>query len=116
MPIQPPPNLPPRYLPHRPAVPSSRARCLVGATLGLAFLLLVGLLPSALVGGSAGVQVANLLGGGDLAPAYGLRALALLGVVSTAAVGAGIFAALGAALGAAVGELSSDRAGRSPAP
>jgi hypothetical protein len=106
---------PPRSVLLSPAKPSSKARCIVGATLGLIFFLLVGLLPSVLVGGSAGIQVANLLGGAHLAPAYGLRALASLGMVSTVVIGAGTFAALGAALGAAIGELSTDRVAPPPA-
>jgi len=106
---------PPR-LDLRTTVSSSRTRCLIGAALGFLFFLLVGLVPSLLVGGSAGIQLANLLGGAAQAPTFGLRTLAILGVATSASVGAAIFAALGAALGAAIGQLSGDRAAGTTAP
>jgi len=103
---------PPHRLALRAATPSSRTRCLIGAFLGLAFFLLVGLVPSLLVGGSAGTQVASLVGDAWQAPAIGLRTLAILGVVGSAAIGAATFASLGAALAAAVGQLSGDTVAR----
>jgi len=106
----------PQRLARRAAVPSSLGRCLVGGALGLLFFLLVGLVPSLLVGGSAGIQLANLIGDVWQAPAFGLRTLAILGVVGSAAIGAATFASLGAALAAAVGQLSGDTKARPRSP
>lgn len=78
----------------RPARPFRRARRLIGASLGLLFLLGVGLLPSVLAGGSAGQQPAIMLGGAHDAPPFGSWGLAILGVVSITLVGAAVFAAL----------------------
>jgi len=79
---------------------------LVGGGLGLLAFFFLGLLPSLLLGGSVGAQLARALLGTPT-PGFGANALIVLGVVSATFVGASLFTALGVAAGAAVSALTS---------
>jgi hypothetical protein len=96
--------------------PGHRSMSLVGAILGLVLFLFVGLLPSLLLGGSAGAQLAGGLLGEQVSPSYGLNALLVLSVVIATTMGAAFFTVLGAAAGAAVSELTGLRVARKAAP
>lgn len=98
------------------AVRRNRSICLAGATVGLLTFLFTGLLPSLLVGGSAGAQLARGLMGAQNTPSFGHNAIMVFGVVSAATIGAIFFALLGAVTGAAVGELSRSPAASEIAP
>jgi hypothetical protein len=85
---------------------------LVGAGIGLALFLALGLLPSLVYGGYAGVLLAGGIFGTPLKAAIGARILIVLGM-ALSAIGVGsLFAVAGAALGAAVGTL----VGAAPSP
>jgi hypothetical protein len=78
---------------------------LVGAAVGLALFLALGLLPSLLYGGYAGVLLAGGLFGTPVQATFAVRALVVFGMVM-GVVGVGsLFAVGGAAAGAAVGVL-----------
>lgn len=78
---------------------------LVGAGIGLALFLALGLLPSLVYGGYAGVLLAGGIFGTPLKAAIGARILIVLGM-ALSAIGVGsLFSVAGAALGAAVGAL-----------
>jgi len=104
------PTLTPRT-PVRPSPPASKhkATSLIGATMGLLAFLFVGLLPSMLVGGSTGANLAQRILGMQGGPGLGANALVLLSVVAAATIGAVSFAALGAAGGAVFSVLTSTR-------
>jgi hypothetical protein len=98
---------------HR-TMPQHRSVSLIGASIGLVVYFFVGLLPSMLLGGSAGAQLAlGLLGE---APGYGVSAIMVLGVVSATTVGAAFFAVLGAVAAAAIHQLTGLHAARQVAP
>jgi len=93
----------------------SRNATLVGAGLGLVLFLAVGLLPTVLYGGYAGVILASALHGGAVSASFAVNALIVVGMVLAVALVAALFAAAGAVAGAAVGVLASGatRTGRS---
>ncbi len=84
---------------------------LVGAAVGLAAFLFVGLLPSMLYGGYAAVMLASALFGAPAAPTLGVRVLVVAGMVVGVSAGAALFALAGAAVGAALGALVKARGG-----
>jgi hypothetical protein len=80
---------------------------LIGAAVGLALFLAIGLLPSLVYGGYAGVLLAGGIFGTPIQATFLVRALVVFGMV-LGAVGVGsLFAVSGAAFGAAVGALAS---------
>ena len=79
---------------------------LIGAGVGLAVFLAIGLLPSLLYGGYAGVLLAGGFVGTPVQPTLFVRALIVFGM-TLGVVGVGsLFAVGGAAIGAAVSVLS----------
>ncbi len=79
---------------------------LIGAGVGLALFLAVGLLPSLLYGGYAGVLLAGGIFGTPVGATFLVRALVIFGM-ALGVVGVGsLFAVSGAAAGAAVGALT----------
>ncbi len=79
---------------------------IVGAAVGLALFLAVGLLPALLYGGYAGVMLAGAVTGTPVSATFLARALIVVGmVVGVTGVGA-LFAAGGAVVGAAVATLA----------
>jgi hypothetical protein len=95
-------STPPRYKLHT----------LVGAGIGLVAFLAIGLLPTVLYGGYAGVVLAGALLGTPVSATLAVKSLIALGVVLGVTLGGALFAAAGAAGGAAVGALVG---GSSPA-
>ncbi len=88
---------------------------LIGAAVGLALFLAVGLLPSLVYGGYAGVLLAGGIFGTPVQATFLVRALVVFGMV-LGAVGVGsLFAVSGAAFGAAVGALSGAASRAKPA-
>lgn len=87
--------------------PKYRTHSLVGAGIGLVLFLAVGLLPTILYGGYAGVILAGGLFGTPVAATFVVRALIILGMVLGVTAVAALFAVAGAAAGAAVGALTS---------
>lgn len=79
---------------------------LIGAGLGLALFLAVGLLPSLLYGGYAGVLLAGGIFGTPVGATFLVRALVVFGMVLGVAGVGSLFAVSGAAAGAAVGALT----------
>ena len=97
------------------ATPNSKTATLVGSGIALATFLAVGLLPSMLYGGYAGVLLAGGIFGTPVQATILARALIVFGMV-LGVVGVGsLFAVVGAAAGAAVGALTSATVSR-PAP
>jgi hypothetical protein len=87
--------------------PSSKTATLIGSGIALATFLAVGLLPSMLYGGYAGVLLAGGIFGMPVQATILARALIVFGMV-LGVVGVGsLFAVVGAAAGAAVGALTS---------
>jgi hypothetical protein len=79
---------------------------LIGAAVGLALFLALGLLPSLLYGGYAGVMLAGAVTGTPVSATFAAKALIVLGmVVAVTGVGA-LFTAGGAVAGAAVAVLT----------
>jgi hypothetical protein len=79
---------------------------IIGAAIGLALFLAIGLLPALLYGGYAGVLLAGGIFGTPVNPTFLVRALIVFGMVlGVTGVGA-LFAVGGAAAGAAVGALA----------
>jgi hypothetical protein len=79
---------------------------LIGAAVGLALFLAIGLLPSLVYGGYAGVLLAGGIFGTPVQATFLVRALVVFGMVM-GAVGVGsLFAVSGAAFGAAAGALA----------
>jgi len=79
---------------------------LIGAAVGLALFLAIGLLPSLVYGGYAGVLLAGGIFGTPIQATFLVRALVVFGMV-LGAVGVGsLFAVSGAVFGAAVGALA----------
>lgn len=87
--------------------PKYRTHSLVGAGIGLVLFLAVGLLPTILYGGYAGVILAGGLFGTPVAASFAVRALIVFGMVLGVTAVAALFAVAGAAAGAAVGALTS---------
>jgi hypothetical protein len=107
MQTQPTPNLHPLRAALRRVMPKHRATSLIGAGLGLVGFFFVGLLPSVLLGGSAGARLAGALLGPQAAGSPVATALMVLGVLVATVVGAALFAALGAVAGAIISTLTS---------
>jgi hypothetical protein len=82
---------------------TTRFPALVGAGIGLALFLAVGLLPSLLYGGYAGVLLAGGIFGTPVTASFAVRALVVFGMVLGVSAVASLFAVMGAAAGAAVG-------------
>lgn len=87
--------------------PKFKTHSLVGAGLGLVVFLAVGLLPTILYGGYAGVLLAGGLFGTPVGATFAVRALIVVGMVLAVTAVAALFAVAGAAAGAAVGALTS---------
>ncbi len=79
---------------------------LVGSGIGLALFLAVGLLPSMLYGGYAGLLLAGGIFGTPVVPTILPRALIVFGMVMGVVAVGSLFAVVGAAAGAAVGALT----------
>lgn len=79
---------------------------LVGAGVGLVAFLAVGLLPSLLYGGYAGVLLASGIFGAPVGASFAVRALIVFGMVLGVTSVAALFAVAGAAAGAVVGALT----------
>lgn len=84
---------------------STRIFSIVGAAIGLALFLAVGLLPALLYGGYAGVMLAGGIFGTPLAPTFAARALIIFGMVLSAVGVGSLFAVSGAVGGAALDAL-----------
>ncbi len=82
-----------------------RKLTLIGATVGLAAFLAIGLLPSMLYGGYAAVMLSAALFGAPAAPTLAVRVLVVAGMVVGVSGGAALFSLAGAAVGAALGAL-----------
>jgi hypothetical protein len=80
---------------------------LVGSGIGLALFLAVGLLPSMLYGGYAGLLLAGGIFGTPVEPTLLPRALIVFGMVMGVVAVGSLFAVVGAAAGAAVGALTN---------
>jgi hypothetical protein len=85
---------------------TSKTFTLVGAGLGLALFLAVGLLPAVLYGGYAGVVLAGGIFGTPVEGTLLIRAFIVIGMVVGVALSASLFAAAGATGGAAVAALT----------
>ena len=83
----------------------SKLPALVGAGIGLAAFLAIGLLPALLYGGYAGVLLAGGIFGTPVTASIGARALIVFGMVLGVTGVGSLFAVAGAAAGAAVGLL-----------
>jgi hypothetical protein len=86
--------------------PQNKLPSLIGAGVGLALFLALGLLPSILYGGYAGVLLAGGIVGTPVQPTFLVRGLIIFGMVLGVTGIASLFAVLGAVAGAAVGALS----------
>lgn len=75
---------------------------LIGAGLGLALFLAIGLLPAVLYGGYAGLTLASGIFGTPLAPTLPVRALIIFGMVMGVTAVASLFTLVGAILGAMI--------------
>ncbi len=97
---------------------TSRTFTLVGAGLGLALFLAIGLLPSVLYGGYAGVLLAGGIFGTPLEGTLLVRAFIVAGMVVGVASCGSLFAVLGAVGGSGVAALtrSAGKAGVEAAP
>ncbi len=87
--------------------PKYKVHSLVGAGIGLVLFLAVGLLPTVLYGGYAGVILASGLMGSPVESSFAVRALIVFGMVLGVTGVAALFAVAGAAAGAAVGALTA---------
>ena len=92
--------------------PKSRTHALVGAGIGLVAFLAIGLLPTILYGGYAGVLLASAVSGGPVAATFAVRALIVAGMVLGVTSVAALFAVAGAVAGTAVGLLAGGAEGR----
>jgi uncharacterized membrane protein len=84
----------------------SKIFTLVGAGLGLALFLAIGLLPSILYGGYAGVVLAGGLFGTPVASTLLTRALIVIIMVLAVVLSLGLFSAAGAVAGSVVAALT----------
>ncbi len=74
---------------------------LIGAAVGLALFLAVGLLPSLVYGGYAGVLLAGGIFSAPITPTFWVRAFIVGGMILGTIGAGGLFTVAGAALGAA---------------
>ena len=88
---------------------TSKTFTLVGAGIGLATFLAVGLLPSILYGGYAGVLLAGGIFGTPVDASFAVRAFIVGGMVVGVAAVASFFAVLGAVAGAGIAALTRTR-------
>jgi hypothetical protein len=88
---------------------TSRTFTLIGAGAGLAAFLAIGLLPSILYGGYAGVLLAGGILGTPVEASFAARAFIVAGMVIGVGTAGAFFAALGAAAGASVAALTRSR-------
>jgi len=95
---------------------TSRTFTLVGAGAGLATFLAVGLLPSLLYGGYAGVLLAGGLFGTPVDASFAVRAFIVGGMVIGVAAVASLFAVAGAVVGAAIAALTRGSKVETPTP
>jgi hypothetical protein len=84
---------------------NTKVPALVGAGIGLAAFLALGLLPALLYGGYAGVLLATGIFGTPLTATFLQRALVVFGMILGVTAVGSLFAVAGAAIGAAVGAL-----------
>jgi hypothetical protein len=84
---------------------ANKVPSILGAGLGLLIFVFVGLLPSMLYGGYAGVLLATGIFGSPLTGAFLERSIIVFGSVLGVTAVAALFAVAGAAAGAAVGAL-----------
>lgn len=103
---------PPPGLAARPRRTMHKGFSIVGGGLGLTVFFTVALLPSAVYGGVAGVQLASGFFGMPEAPSIALNAFIVLGILSAVSAIAALFAAVGAAAGASIGALTRGAVGR----
>jgi hypothetical protein len=89
---------------------TSKTFTLIGAGVGLAAFLAVGLLPSILYGGYAGVLLAGGIFGTPVDSTFAVRALIVSGTVLGVVLCASLFASLGAAIGAGISALTGSAA------
>ena len=85
----------------------SKLSSIVGAALGLAVFLGVGLLPSLLYGGYAGVLLAGGIFGTPIESTLPVRALIVGGMIMGTTAVASLFMVTGAVLGAVVGRIAA---------
>jgi hypothetical protein len=85
---------------------ATRTFGLIGAGVGLAAFLAVGLLPSILYGGYAGVMLASGIFGAPVDASLAVRALIVAGMVLGVTATASLFAVAGAVAGSAVAALT----------
>jgi hypothetical protein len=85
---------------------TSKSFTLVGAGAGLAIFLAVGLLPSILYGGYAGLILAGGIFGTPVDSSFAVRAFIVAGMVIGGAAVASLFAVLGGVAGAGVAALT----------
>jgi hypothetical protein len=78
---------------------------LIGAAIGLAVFLALGLLPTLLYGGYAGVLLAGAIAGVPVTATFPVRALIVCGMVLGVVGVGGLFTVAGAAAGAAISVL-----------
>ncbi len=79
---------------------------LIGAAVGLALFLALGLLPALLYGGYAGVLLAGGIGGTPIGSSFWVRALIVFGMVLGATGVGALFTVGGAVVGAAIAALT----------
>jgi hypothetical protein len=87
---------------------------LIGAAIGLAAFLALGLLPALLYGGYAGLLLAGALLGSPVQASAMVRALVVAGMVFGVLGVGGLFTAAGGAVGAAVAALTGVPPARRP--
>jgi hypothetical protein len=88
---------------------ASKTFTLIGAGVGLAAFLALGLLPSILYGGYAGVLLAGGIFGTPVDASFAVRAFIVGGMVIGVAAVASLFATVGAVIGAAIAALTRTR-------
>jgi hypothetical protein len=96
-------------------VMNKKIPALVGSGVGLALFLAIGLLPSLLYGGYAGVLLAGGIFGTPLQATFLARALIVFGMVLGVTAVGSLFAVAGAFVGAAIGALTGVRSRASQA-
>jgi hypothetical protein len=98
-------NAGPRSGENEERIMKARTPSIVGAAVGLAVYLPLGLLPSLVYGGYAGVLLASGIFGAPIPSHLAARALVVFGMVFGVTAAAALFVVLGAAAGAAVAVL-----------
>jgi hypothetical protein len=84
----------------------NRTYSLVGVGVGLVAFLVLGLLPSMLYGGYAGILLASGIYGTPIQATFMVRAFIIVGMVFGVTAIASLFAVVGAVVGAAIGALT----------